>query len=158
MRRVNQIGLAVANANQPGSATKSKRPQAFKEPQTPASSKFIATGKENITPSTTNSRKSKEAASARLHDLATDIQLYEKERKRRGGVVYGGRRKSDEDRVVIGRKRSVDEASERGTSEETEVKKPKLGNPPPTMRLVVSGYKKWVGHARVEDNDKVSVP
>jgi hypothetical protein len=25
------------------------------------------------------------------------------------------------------------------------------------MHLVVSGYEKWVGHAKIEDNDKVSI-
>jgi hypothetical protein len=79
--------------------------------RTPAPSRLIATGKENITPSTTHSRKSKEVASARLHEMTPDMMLYEKERKRVGGVIYGGRRKSDEDRIELGRKRSVDEAS-----------------------------------------------
>lgn len=125
--------------------------------KTPAPAKFVATGKENITPSTAHSRKSKEVASARLHEMTPDILLYEKERKRVGGVVYGGRRKTDEDRVVS-RKRSVDEAEDHDMEEETETKRTKRGNAPPSMHLVVSGYKKWTGHARVEDNDKVSNP
>ncbi|KIV79382.1 hypothetical protein PV11_06945 [Exophiala sideris] len=121
--------------------------------RTPAPSKFVATGKENITPSTTHSRKSKEVASARLHELTPDILLYEKERKRVGGVVYGGRRKTDEDRVDS-RKRSVDEADDQDMEDVTEAKRTKRGNAPPTMHLVISGYKKWTGHPKKEDNDK----
>ncbi|RVX71657.1 hypothetical protein B0A52_03841 [Exophiala mesophila] len=122
--------------------------------RTPGVSRFIATGKENITPSTTNSRKSKEVASARLHEMTPDILLFEKEKKRVGGVVYGGRRPKDEDRVQHGRKRSIDEASEDEATDVTETKKTKRGNPPPEMRLLVSGYKKWVNRAKVEDSDK----
>ncbi|RMZ83823.1 hypothetical protein DV737_g1435, partial [Chaetothyriales sp. CBS 132003] len=66
---------------------------------------------ENVTPSRASGRKSKEAAAAKLLELTPDIALYERERKRAGGVVYGGRRKA-EDRVEAGRKRAVQEASE----------------------------------------------
>ncbi|KAK5190731.1 regulator of Ty1 Transposition [Exophiala xenobiotica] len=121
--------------------------------RTPAPSRLIATGKENITPSTTHSRKSKDVASARLHEMTPDMMLYEKERKRVGGVIYGGRRKTDEDRIELGRKRSVDEASDEMTVE-IEAKKVKRGSSSPAMHLVVSGYEKWVGHAKIEDNDK----
>lgn len=124
--------------------------------RTPGVSRFMATGKENITPSTTNSRKSKEVASARLHDMTPDMLLFEKEKKRVGGVVYGGRRKKDEDRFQLGRKRSIDDASEEEeVTDVTETKKTKRGNPPPEIRLLVSGYKKWVNRAKVEDSDKV---
>ncbi len=85
------------------------------------------------------------------------MMLYEKERKRVGGVVYGGRRKTDEDRIEVGRKRSVDEASDHEMTDENESKKVKRGNFSPAMHLVVSGYEKWVGHAKIEDNDKVSI-
>jgi hypothetical protein len=123
--------------------------------RTPAPSRFTAMGKENITPSTTNSRKSKDVASARLHDMTPDMLLYEKERKRVGGVVYGGRRKNDEERVQVNRKRSVSEASEDEIIEDNEAKKVKRGNPAPQIHLMVSGYSKWVNHAKAEDNDKV---
>lgn len=123
--------------------------------RTPASTRFISTGKENETPSTTGSRKSKEMAVTKLHSIAPDIALYEKEKKRVGGVIYGGRRKNDADRVAQGRKRSFDEASDTESSDSIEQKRARKGLPPPAMHLLISGYKKWVNHPKVEDNDKV---
>ena len=123
--------------------------------RTPSASRFIATGKENETPSTTGSRRSKDVAVTKLHNIAPDIALYEKEKKRVGGVVYGGRRKNDEDRVMRTRKRSIDEDSDTESSDGNDLKRARKGLPPPAMHLLISGYKKWVNHPKVEDNDKV---
>jgi twin BRCT domain len=123
--------------------------------RTPRPSRFIPADKENETPSTASSRKSKDIAVANLHNIASDIALYEKERKRVGGVVYGGRRKNDEDRIVHHRKRSIDQASDEDSSDGNEQKRLRKGFPPPVMHLLISGYKKWVDHPKVEDNDKV---
>jgi twin BRCT domain len=121
---------------------------------TPVASRFIGLGKENETP-TTGSRKSKDVAMARLHDLTPDIALYEKEKKRVGGVVFGGRRKNDEDRIVSGQKRSIDEASGTEAVDDVEAKKARKSMPLPSMHLLVSGYKKWGGHPKAEEYDKV---
>jgi hypothetical protein len=127
-----------------------------KKPQTPAISRFVGGGKENATPSSTSSRKSKDAAAARLHEIAPDIALYEKERKRVGGVVYGGRRKSDEDAVVPSKKRSVDPDEEGDVEEGGEAKKAKKTKPPIEIELLLSGYKPWVDNLEKETSDKVS--
>ena len=124
--------------------------------RTPSALRFVAIGKENVTPSTTSSRKSKEKAAARLHDIVPDIALYEKEKKRVGGVVYGGRRKGD-DKPSHTRKRSVDqdvddEVEDIGTG----AKRQKKAREAPIMTLLISGYKKWVGHTKIEDEDRVS--
>ena len=155
----------IANGN-PDTTTKSNglTPKAGKdirklgEPvkfRTPAAPRFITADKENETPSTTGSRKSKDIAVATLHNIASDIALYEKERKRVGGVVYGGRRKNDEDRVMHNRKRSIDQDSDTEDSDSNEQKRARKGLPPPAMHLLISGYKKWVDHPKLEDNDKV---
>ena len=123
--------------------------------RTPAASRFVGMGKENITPST-SSRKAKDAATAKLHELTPDIALYEKERKRTGGVVFGGRRKNDVDRVETSRKRSAEDVMELDDAEENESKKPRKGLPPPAMHLLISTYKKWVDQPKVEDSDRVS--
>jgi hypothetical protein len=123
--------------------------------RTPGPSRFIPAGKENETPSTTGSRKSKDVAVATLHNIASDIALYEKEKKRVGGVVYGGRRKNDENRVVHNRKRSIDQDSDTDSSDGNEQKRVRKGLPSPAMHLLISGYKKWVDHPKIEDNDKV---
>lgn len=127
--------------------------------RTPAGGGIPSDGKENQTPTTTSSRKSKDAAAARLHDIVSDIALYEKEKKRVGGVIYGGRRKNDPDRVVVDRKRSITEDPDSDATEGGESKRPRTGISSPTMHLLISGYKKWVSHPKVEDGDKVtSIP
>lgn len=128
---------------------------------TPAASRF-ADGKENETPSTTGSRSAKDKAAAKLHDLAGDIALFEKESKRVGGVIHGGRRKNDADRVQSppNRKRSVshEDDTDTGADEETDrakrMKKTKILGPP-TMRLALTGYKRWVGNAKKEGEERV---
>ena len=126
--------------------------------RTPAASRFIAMGKENETPSTTGSRKSKDVAATKLGNMAEDIALYEKEKKRVGGVIYGGRRKNDVDRVVSGRKRPLDEDDDSDAIETHELKRVRKNAPQLAMHLLISGYKKWVNHPKVEDNDKVCGP
>ena len=130
--------------------------------RTPAPSRFVGDGKENETPSTTGSRSAKDKAVAKLHDLAPDIALFEKERKRVGGVTHGRDRKSSEEKALDGnRKRSAskEDDTDTGADEETRVakraKKAK-GLLPATIRLALSGYKRWVGMARKEGDEKVS--
>ena len=145
-----------ANGHTPKAITDVQRMDEPNKYRTPAAARVAVTGKENETPSTTSSRKSKDKAVTKLHNIAPDITLYEKERKRVGGVVYGGRRKTDDDRIVPSRKRSADEDSDSDTLEGNEQKRSKHGMPPPVMRLLITGYKKWVNRPKVEDNDKVS--
>ncbi|KAG0160012.1 hypothetical protein PDIDSM_7539 [Penicillium digitatum] len=122
--------------------------------QTPARTRIVSEGKENETPSSTSSRKSKEAATARLHEYAPDLALYEKERKRVGGVVYGGRRKSDEDRVQENKKRASLEAEDESDGEPAvENKRPKKSRPPIAMHLLITGYQRWVGKGNEKKED-----
>jgi hypothetical protein len=125
------------------------------EYKTPAHARSLAPGKENMTPSTTHSRKSKDVAASRLQEAAEDMLLYKKESMRKGGVVYGGRRKSDLDRVEIGRKRSMEEMEDVASSDDSEAKKLKR-NPDASMRLIISKYERWVGKPKVEERDKVT--
>ncbi|PWY95082.1 BRCT domain protein [Aspergillus sclerotioniger CBS 115572] len=124
--------------------------------QTPRA-RLASEGKENETPSTTSSRRSKDAATARLHEIAPDIALYEKEKKRVGGVIYGGRRKTDEDRVTLNnskKRRSMEAGEESDEEDTTEAKRQKKSKPPVAMHLLITGYQKWVGNAKKEDSDK----
>jgi hypothetical protein len=133
--------------------TNSNKKSASKILRTPLVSRFAGEGKENDTPSTTGSRKSKDIATARLHEYAPDIALYEKERKRVGGVIYGGRRKSGDE--VIVRKRSAEPEEDVDEEEVVEAKKPKKGKPSVSMHLLITGYPRWIGNAKLEDADKV---
>lgn len=131
---------------EPKSASKSKERNFL----TPHVSRFMAEGKENETPSTTGSRKSKDIAAARLQDIAPDIALYEREARRVGGVIYGGRRKSGED--VIARKRSIEPDDD---ETDTETKKQKKSRPAVSIHLLITGYKRWIGEPKLEDSDRV---
>lgn len=129
--------------------------------RTPAPSRFFGEGKENETPSTTGSRSAKDKAVAKLHDLAPDIALFEKERKRVGGVVHGRDRKSSEEKALEGsRKRSVsgEEDTDTGADEARGAKRVKKskGLRPPTMRLAHTGYKRWHGDVKKEGIERVS--
>ncbi|KAL8694337.1 MAG: hypothetical protein Q9218_000974 [Villophora microphyllina] len=129
---------------------------AYQSIRTPATSRIIVDGKENETPSTTGSRGAKDRAAAKLHDQAADIALYEKERKRVGGVIFGGRRQTSEDRVSnMSRKRSSSKDEGLATDEDARgVKRPKKTKEPPVMRLLLTGYKGWATSGKREAEDK----
>ena len=144
-----------------------------KRPTTPA--RVNLDGQENRTPSTTGSRGAKDRAMARLHDLAPDMALYEKEKRRVGGVVRGGRR--NDEAIQVNRKRSRSQQAENEAEAEAlsndgqeseveaevderrEVKRAKKTKPPPAkMRLLITGYKTWAGKPKQEEQDKVRCP
>lgn len=129
---------------------------------TPAANRRVS-GKENDTPSSTGSRSAKDKAMNRLHVLAPDIALYEKEKKRKG-PVWGGERAANN----VEKQRSIENGSSpiskrlaEEFSEEEEVdtpnKRQKTGNglPPVTIRLLITGYKPWVSNLAKEEADKV---
>ena len=142
-------------------AAKADRRHTDGEYRTPAASRFTVIGKENETPSTTGSRSAKDKAVARLHDMAPDIALFEKERKRVGGVTHGKDRRSSEEQGLDGsRKRSVSKDEDTDTSADEvlrEAKRPKKskGLPPHSMRLALTGYRRWVGAAKKESEERV---
>ena len=141
-------------------ADKARKTFDGKKLATPVRPYTVGTGKENDTPSSTNSRKSKDAATARLHDLAPDIALYEKEKKRVGGVLYGGKGKGQDDNKAAAHSKKRPSTEPEPTSENEEattgaVKKQKKTKAPVTIRLLITGYQKWLGNMKKEDADKV---
>ncbi|MCJ1475932.1 hypothetical protein MMC13_004596 [Lambiella insularis] len=123
--------------------------------KTPAASRFKSGGKENETPSTTSSRGAKDRAVAKLHNLAPDIALYEKEKKRVGGVMYG-RNKGEKRDAELVRKRSASLQVEEDADDEAKpAKRAKKVKGPPIMRLLVTGYSKWSDNKRKENDDKM---
>ena len=128
--------------------------------QTPAMSRDFHLGKENETPSTTGSRSAKAKAAAKLHELAPDIALFEKESKRVGGVIHGGRKRSADFAQTGHGKRSksdeYSEPSEVATNDVKPGKKTKKNSDPAAMNLLLTGYKRWIGQpSRVEHDDTV---
>jgi hypothetical protein len=144
----------------------SKRTRTIDAAATPLRSKVD--GKENQTP---GSRGAKDKAVKRLHESANDIAQFEKEMKRKGGVIHGGRRpKEDEvaDKSKKGRdstssKRSADEmevdddTNEDETTEEPAQKNKKARKekvPPIQYRMLVSKEPRWLESADRESKDK----
>ena len=127
--------------------------------RTPVSSKSKPDGKENETPSSTGSRGAKDRAREKLQDLAPDIALYEKEKKRVGGVVFGGKKGADEKEKTTARKRSVSHDNPDALVDEAEspraTKRPKK-HKTPVMHLLLSGYEAWVSDFKRETADRVS--
>ena len=119
-------------------------------------------GKENEMALTNSSRSAKTKAAAKLQDLAPDIALYEKETKRVGGVIHGGRRSFEDITQSNNRKRSksLEEADERTIgNDEKPIKRARKVSGLPVMRLLLSGYKRWIGQsAKLESDDRVGPP
>ena len=127
--------------------------------RTPAQSRFVNNEKENETPSTTGSRGAKQKAAAKLHEMAPDIELFQKEMKRVGGVMHG-RRKAAEDVISDGsRKRSLSKDDEDGTDVEVAgraAKKVKRSKDASIMQLLITGDNRWVNNPTLESNERVS--
>lgn len=132
---------------------------------TPAKGRYVRTGKENDTPSvlSSGSRSAKAQALSKLQNLAPDIALYEKEKKRSAKdshAPWGGKRAADQiDKEKASKSSSP--AHERPESDDEEVRRPVKKQrsiaPPVEMRITLTGYKRWVGDKRKEDADRVSL-
>ncbi|KAI0899161.1 BRCT domain-containing protein [Annulohypoxylon nitens] len=131
---------------------------------TPAKGRYVRTGKENETPSTVSSasRNAKDKARDRLSVLAPDIQLYEKEKKRGlkdGHGPWGGKRAADHiDREHLNR-RSVSSPvaasdDKDAKSDKRPAKKARPSLPEVTMRVVLTGFQRWVNDKHREDADR----
>ncbi|EFX03377.1 brct domain containing protein [Grosmannia clavigera kw1407] len=119
------------------------------------------------------SRSAKDKALSKLHGLASDIALYEKEKKRGGRDghgPWGGKRAADQvdkDRLQAPqgskpkKRTSADvedemgsDSSSRGSEAERPTKKSRPSLPPVTMRVVLTGYQRWVHSSSKEEADR----
>ncbi|KAH8194070.1 hypothetical protein TruAng_011762 [Truncatella angustata] len=131
------------------------------EAATPVRGRHVRVGKENETPSSasTGSRSAKEKAQKRLLDLAPDLALYEKEKKRglKDGM-WGGKRAADYiDRENLNRRSVSSPAAEE--AEEAPVKKRAAKKAKPTLpqieaKVILTGFKRWVNDKFKEDADR----
>ena len=144
--------------------------------RTPAPCRVSEAGKENETPGTTGSRSAKDRALSRLHDAAADMALFEKEKKRVGGVTHGRERHSshvkEKDSTPVKeidegdspRKRKLVEV-EQESSEEEEIKiaagkassrkKAKHEKLPPiTHRMMITGLERWNEKPDLEQKER----
>ncbi|KAI2628855.1 BRCT-containing protein [Hypoxylon sp. NC1633] len=130
---------------------------------TPAKGRHVRTGKENETPSTvSSSRSAKDKALNRLSFLAPDIALYEKEKKRGlkdGHGPWGGKRAADFiDRENLNR-RNVSSPSAAAEEKDTKTDKRPPKKARPTLpevevRVVLTGFQRWVNNKNAEDADR----
>ncbi|KAE8453748.1 hypothetical protein EG329_009259 [Mollisiaceae sp. DMI_Dod_QoI] len=123
-------------------------------------SRRVSAGKENDTPSSTGSRSAKDKANTRIHAAAPDIALYEKEKKRKG-PVWGGERAANRIEKEKSLERSSSPAHKNNEDAEDfsdedirSPKRQKTGLPAVSIRLLITGYKGWLGNLPKEDIDK----
>lgn len=135
------------------------------EAVTPARGRHVTTGKENETPSTvsTGSRSAKEKAQRRLHDLAPDWALYEKEKKRglKDGL-WGGKRAAEQaERDGLNRRSASSPAADEGEAVVGKKRGVKKGSKPALpeieIKVILTGFKRWVNDKFKEDADRVSL-
>lgn len=115
------------------------------------------------------SRGAKDKALTKLHGLAPDIALYEKEKKRvarDGHGPWGGKRAADlvdkERQQQQSRKRASMEAEEAASSSsdggeeavERPAKKARPSLPAVSMRVVLTGYQRWVHSSSKEEAER----
>lgn len=147
------------------STTKPRAAPAIGTFATPAKGRHIRSGKENDTPSVMSSasRSAKAQALSKLQDLAPDIALYEKEKKRTakdGHGVWGGKRAADQlDKEQAERSSSpaggaADDAEE-AQDNKRPAKRAKMALPEVDMRICLTAYKRWVGDKPTEEADRV---
>lgn len=152
------------------SAAKKSRGRPRKSLGTPRASE----DKENESPVITSvGRASKAKALSNLHEQANDIALFQKEMKRKGGVLHGGRRSEDADRVEspaaarTSRKRTSDEyeasaldgdlsdgETQEPAGKQTKKVRTVQALPPIHTRMMVTGYDRWKDDEHTESADR----
>lgn len=158
--------------------TTAKRPRGRPSKSALATPRFADDEKENTSPSVTSTgRAAKNKALNTIHSQAPDISLFQKEMKRRGGVIHGGRRASNADEDSFSSPAPTRRTSKKRPSDEYDVtavgsalsdgetqaepsgkqaKKAKLGTtlPPVKFRMMVTGDERWQNDTRKESADK----
>ncbi|KAK2590963.1 regulator of Ty1 Transposition [Conoideocrella luteorostrata] len=132
--------------------------------ETPARSRHVHFGKENDTPAamSTGSRSAKAKARDLLQHIAPDIALYEKERKRHSktGAPWGGKRAADQTEKEKHSKTTTSPKHKQGDDDDDDddvrrpSKKHRPSLPEVEMKLVVTGFSRWVGNKNKEDHDR----
>ncbi|KAG5984007.1 hypothetical protein E4U55_006372 [Claviceps digitariae] len=141
-----------------------KKPAVVK---TPVRSRQALLGKENETPSamSTGGRSAKAKARDLLQHIAPDIALYEKEKKRQSktGAPWGGKRAADltekekSSKTRTNSKHKLDDEDDGGdddTLKKRPTKKQRPSLPGVQMRIVITGFNRWVGDSNKEDHDR----
>ncbi|OLN85288.1 BRCT-containing protein 1 [Colletotrichum chlorophyti] len=126
---------------------------------TPVRPKKGGRGKENDTPSVTStgSRSAKSKALTNLQRIAPDIALYEKEKKRGkdGHGPWGGKRAADQIDRERGRTSSpAQAAADDDEDEQRPAKKRRASRPDVEMRIILTGFTRWINTKHKEDVER----
>ncbi|KAI5800123.1 BRCT domain-containing protein [Geopyxis carbonaria] len=108
-------------------------------------------------PPASSGRKAKEQAVARLHDeIMPDVNLYQKEQKRKGGVLGGRKRRSSagssEEKSRSGKRTASPDTW--SNNEDAEKSKKTKKRPKPVVFLLITAYKGWLEQPQKEDHEK----
>lgn len=134
---------------------------------TPArSTRSGGSGKENVTPASrpSTSRSAKSTALNKLHVLAPDIALYEKEKKRMSNGPFGGKRAASElekqQAEAAEKEKEKKDAAQDDEDGERPAKRQRSSRPPVQYRICLTGWKRWlapdVKSVSQEDKERVS--
>ncbi|PNP42064.1 hypothetical protein TGAMA5MH_05745 [Trichoderma gamsii] len=124
---------------------------------TPKRARPADAGKENETPTSmsTGGRSAKTKAMDRLSLIAPDIALYEKEKKRntKPGTPFGGKHAAKLTEENVNKKKSAGHKDVDG-DEDRPAKKSRPSLPGVEMRIILTGFTRWVGSQIKEDQDR----
>lgn len=139
---------------------------AFATPARPG--RHVGVGKENETPTSRPStgRSAKDKALNKLHGLAPDIALYEKEKKRTkdNQTPFGGKRAT----TALEKRKAEAEAAEKEKEDAQDesdrpTKRARPSQPPVQYRILITGWTRWIetgdktkGGPLQEDKERVS--
>jgi len=151
---------SAANGRRPKSTPRVKAVKHSSRNSTSTPSRWSNDELSGPSPSLSGSgRKAKEQAVARLHNqIMPDVMQYEREQKRKGGVLGGGRARRSKSPADGGtRKRTVSMGAD-STDEDSKagIKKQKK-RPRPTVYLLMTAYGDWVNQPHREEADRVNM-
>ncbi|KAL7899658.1 BRCT domain-containing protein [Trichoderma sp. SZMC 28014] len=140
----------------PSAASKKSRPS--RALATPKRTRPADVGKENETPTSasTGGRSAKTKAMDRLSLIAPDIALYEKEKKRniKPGTPFGGKHAAKLTEESVNNKKKAANHKDDDDDEDRPVKKSRPSLPGVEMRIILTGFTRWVGSQIKEDQDR----
>ncbi|CAK4032365.1 BRCT-containing 1 [Lecanosticta acicola] len=163
-------GMEVDAETAPSTA---KRPRGRPPKSAIETPRLVSEEKENDSPlPPSTGRAAKNKALDNIHGSAADIALYQRESKRPGGVVHGGRfpRAQESSPAPQRKKRASDEYDPTGIGSDLsdgetqdprakQAKKAKTATgqtlPPVEYKMMVTGDERWNNNARKESADKI---
>ncbi|KFA61983.1 hypothetical protein S40285_07593 [Stachybotrys chlorohalonatus IBT 40285] len=144
---------------EPKNAKKKKEAKQPAEVSTPVKTRHVRSGKENSTPSvvSTGSRSAKTKARDILQAIVPDMELYEKEKKRQskaGTAPWGGKRAAAMAEKEAANKNQTghDEGDDEEVRRPSKKARPSL--PDVEMRIILTGFERWVEDQKREDQDR----